>query len=809
MKIRLSTSSRISLGLVLLTISILLAADTVGLIPSRSEMILDGRKKLCESLAVQCAVSAERDDLAAIQAVIGLVVDRDGDILSAAVRTPDGAMLVEVGDHHSAWGVQADDASPTTHVQVPVFRDGVPWWTLEIRFREIGSGWVLGSLTAPFVRLVVFVALTAFVAYMFFLKRTLRHLDPTSVVPKRVRSALDTFAEGVVILDRHEHIVLANSAFAEMVGRSAESLVGRGASELGWSTTESCQQGQGLPWTQTLQDGGTQTAVAVGLSTAEENRRNFMVNAAPILDANGGRRGAIVTFNDVTQLEERNTLLQQMLSQLKASRNEIGCQNRELQFLATRDPLTGCLNRRSLFEKVDADISAARRYGYELSCIMLDVDHFKAVNDRYGHAVGDELLKMVAETLCSTLRPSDVVCRYGGEEFCMLLPHTDIHGAVETAERIRHALAARDIRGIRVTVSSGISSTAFEAKGAQELIDQADQALYRAKNSGRNTVACWDQVSADAARPGATADAAADTERPIGERIPIRAVRAMAFALAHRDVETAEHSRQVADLCVAMAGTCMSPTERFILEVAGQLHDIGKLGVPDALLLKPDRLTGPELDVMHDHLRRGVDIIDAAFSSPELVEIVRNNLARYDGCDQDPSVPAGGDIPLGARILAIADAFSSMVSRRPYRRARTYEEAFEELRRCAGTQFDPELVEQFIDVVMARDETRARGKSEISSAVKLEIGEEAERISLALNNAEMSVLSVTASRLAATAAKQGLRHIAELASKIERAAALDKSLVGIVELATDLTEACRSLGAPDVEASETSATSGR
>ena len=273
----------------------------------------------------------------------------------------------------------------------------------------------------------------------------------------------------------------------------------------------------------------------------------------------------------------------------------------------------------------------------------------------------------------------------------------------------------------------------------------------------------------------------------------------MVFALAHRDVGTAEHCRQVADLCVATAGGLMSTRECSILETAALLHDIGKLTVPDAILLKPAPLTEQELKVTHDHLRRGVAMVSSAFSSPKLTETLRHNHTWYGGNERAADSPTGEDIPLRARILAIADAFSAMVSRKPYRQARTYEDAFQELRRCSGEQFDPELVERFIEAVGARDERRAKKKPDVSDAVRLEIGLEVERLAVAVSSSDLSQLSVTASRLAAMAAKQGVRKVAELATEIEVAAAKDRDLVRIVPLATNLMDACRSLGVPRLD----------
>jgi diguanylate cyclase (GGDEF)-like protein/PAS domain S-box-containing protein len=495
--VRLSPVSRICLGLVLLTISIIFAADFIGLIPNQRQMIVASRKKFCESLALQCVVYAQKGDLTAIQATIQLIVERNEDILSAVIRDAEGKILVEAGDHHKHWKSSAGGRSVLDNIEVPIFKGSARWGTVEICFNEIGPKGILGFWAKPVIKLIFFTALVGFAANMFFMKRVLRHLDPASVVPKRVKFALDMLTEGLVLLDQHGRIVMANSAFADGVNKSVASLLGRDPSEFDWTVLKSQDQAQSLPWIQALQGAEAQIDVPLVLSTEAGGVRNFLVNAAPILDAKGSQRGVMATFSDVTQLEERSARLQEMLCQLEESRGEIRCQNQKLQLLASTDPLTGCLNRRSFFEKCATDFSTAQRYGHDISCVMVDIDHFKSTNDCYGHDVGDRVIQLVANAMTSCSRPSDIICRYGGEEFCILLPHTDIQEAATASERFRRNIESQNLSGVRITASFGVSSTVFGATEVKELISQADKALFQAKNSGRNRVACWGEVSAD------------------------------------------------------------------------------------------------------------------------------------------------------------------------------------------------------------------------------------------------------------------------------------------------------------------------
>jgi diguanylate cyclase (GGDEF)-like protein len=787
---RISTAWRMSFGLTLLTISAVLAADFLGLIPNRFEAILEGRKQLCESLAIQSAVCLERNDLAAVQATMQLEAERNRHILSANLRSMDGMVLAQTGADRDGRRRDPATASVPTDVHVPIFLGTRQWGTMEVRFDEIAPRGLRGLWANSITKLALFVGLLGFVAYLFFLKRTLRYLDPSSVVPQRVKSALDTLVEGVVLLDKDERIVLANAAFARNVGRCEASLLGQKASHLNWKRPATSATSEALPWTAALQEGHVQSAVPLEFADGPDGARKLMVNAAAICDEHCGKRGTIATFDDVTELDKQSVQLREMLHELELSRDEIRRQNQELEQLATRDPLTGCLNRRAFFERLQTEFLLSQRHDHDLACIMLDIDHFKAINDRHGHSAGDEVLKALAETLRSTFRVTDAVCRYGGEEFCVLLPSTDAEKAAVVADYARCRIAERKVQDIQVTASFGVSALAAGITDPQQMLDQADKALYQAKDRGRNRVVRWNEVTPTMDVPEPAPADSADGNGPPADELHTRAVQVLVSALAWRDVRTAEHCKHVADLCVACAQGLLPHRACLVLEVAGQLHDIGKLGAPDAILSKPQALSPEERKIVHEHIRQGVEIVTATCSSRELAEILRHHHAWYGGHPDDPGLPVGQDIPLGARILAIADAFSAMVSPRPFPATLTYDEAFAELRRCAGRQFDPELVERFIEVVLARDETRAAPKPVISDAMLLEIGQAAEKIAVALESPDYSQLSVIAGRLAAVATENGLQQIAELANQIVEAAHADGDLLTIARLTQRLLEAC-------------------
>lgn len=789
---RLSATARIALGLSCLTVSVLLAAQTCGLIPDHRVPVTKGRAALCEAMAINFSLLASRGDLKRIDVGLQAIVKRNRDILSAAVRRADGKYLVEVGEHATQWNQSADGRSTDSNIYVPIAAGDRRWGTVEVRFRPMTEPGLAGILQSPLFRLTAFIAVVGFLTQFFYLRKMLQHMDPSKVVPDRVRDTLDTLAEGLLVMDQNGRIVLANKAFSETVGRSASQLQGCQASELPWLRHENAESDGMYPWTRAIQAGVTQTGVMLDLKAGASEKKTFIVNSAPILGDDGQHRGVLASFDDVTHLEQKKADLSRTLDMLKKSSDEISRQNRELEVLATQDPLTSCLNRRSFFDQFDTHWNTAERYGHALSLAMVDIDHFKSVNDDHGHSVGDTVLKQVANVLKTSARDCDLVCRFGGEEFCILMPNTNLDAAYQAADRFRAAIEGQKFENLSVTASLGVSEMALGASSPQLLLDEADKCLYVAKRNGRNQVVRWDNVpddlEVDESQVSRTVPAV-DPDAAVS--VPYHAVTALISALAYRDLSTAEHSRRVADYCVAAAAGVMSLSESYVLEMAALLHDIGKVGVPDSILLKPGPLTKDEWIVMQAHDRIGVEIIRAAFASPELTTIVESHHAFFGDGTRKSGLPTGLDIPLGARILSIADAYDAMVSDRVYRKGRTTEQAFAELRRCAGSQFDPELVERFIQSVNAQSTKPNTALSTVSKETALSIGLQIERLSSALDDRDLNGLKIMANRLNTVATKQGVSEIAERAAQLEQSVTDDLALMEIVGSANELLDLCR------------------
>ncbi len=499
--VRMTPSVRISLGLILSVISILIVADLIGLVPDDTKAVINGRKTLAESLTVQYSLAAQKYDYDSISASMRILVDRNDDVLAATLKTSNGATVAQAGNFTRQTDTDASEISTPSRIHVPIFQNTKRWGSVEIEFAPIHNFRLLGLNINPLVAMIAFVTIMGFTIFVILVRKILERLDPTSAVPERVKYALDALAEGVLLVDDKNRILLANKSFSTSIGKSERELIGKKASTLDWVLPDGNNSEH--PWDASARLGKPLTGAQVKIAYNDGANRTYMVNCAPILDEKGTGRGVMATFDDVTVLEEKNDELQNMLGLLQKSREEISQQNAELQVLATRDSLTDCLNRRSFFDIYDKEYESAKQQERNFSCIMADIDFFKSVNDSYGHALGDDVIKQVASSLQSTIRSSDNICRYGGEEFCIALPGASLKQAMRTAERARAFIESlrfssnSDSEDIAITASFGVATMDPGTKDLSELIDQSDKALYYSKNTGRNRVAAWSDVEAD------------------------------------------------------------------------------------------------------------------------------------------------------------------------------------------------------------------------------------------------------------------------------------------------------------------------
>jgi diguanylate cyclase (GGDEF)-like protein/putative nucleotidyltransferase with HDIG domain len=354
--------------------------------------------------------------------------------------------------------------------------------------------------------------------------------------------------------------------------------------------------------------------------------------------------------------------------------------------LALTDPLTGLGNHRHFHERLERELRNAHERRLPLTLCLVDVDDFKRINDRFGHPAGDRVLSRLA----AMFRQTGEAFRLGGDEFALLLPGYDENASLTAATSVVERISALQLDQLgSVTVSAGIATSPAHAADRDELIRLADSALYWAKEYGKNRVRAYrpDVIElAELKRLASGPDRAAR----------FRAAASLARAVDARDVYTGSHSQRVADLAARTARRLGLPEEEVELtRLAASLHDLGKLAIPEEILRKPGPLTDPERMVLERHPQIGFRMLESLGVDP-VADWVLHHHERWDGSGYPDGLP-GDEIPLGARIIFVADAYDAMTSERVYRRRVAPEQAILELRRCAGSQFDPGIVNALAD----------------------------------------------------------------------------------------------------------------
>jgi len=386
-------------------------------------------------------------------------------------------------------------------------------------------------------------------------------------------------------------------------------------------------------------------------------------------------------------------------------------------------------------EALNGEWRRATRANRPFSLLLLDLDKFKFVNDYFGHLEGDTVLQRVGRTLDQNVRRSDVVSRYGGDEFVVLMPETNAEQAYVLGDKLRLWLANDPLlREKKITASVGIATYPQHATTPQELIQIADASMYLAKHQGGNNIISADHykiseqkqwqrnvleayLGVTIKRLFATGPEAFDEvyhrlEQVISslgspgewQELPtpvLETVTSLAFAIDAKDHYTQGHSQNVARYCMQLARHLnISEKELEEVRLAAVLHDVGKIGVPERLLNKPGPLDAEEFEQMKQHSVLGAKILEPLRSIQNIQKIVRHHHERWDGTGY-PDGLKGEAIPLASRMIGIADAYDTMVTERTYKRSRNRQEAYEELRRCSGSQFDPRLVDAFLDAMGA------------------------------------------------------------------------------------------------------------
>lgn len=368
---------------------------------------------------------------------------------------------------------------------------------------------------------------------------------------------------------------------------------------------------------------------------------------------------------------------------------------RKLEALANKDGLTGVYNHRFFYDALGEIMETCEKENSQVSMIFMDIDYFKTYNDLYGHQKGDEVLRTIGLILNNSVGEKDVVARYGGEEFAIILPNTSELDAIKLAEKVRREIEKTYFHGEenqpngKLTVSIGISIYPNKAKNAIELVKSADDALYRAKFFDKNRVETYTSI---------LDELKVDIE---DEHIDIiTSIKTLISVINAKDKYTYGHVERVVAYSRLLANKLeLNERDKKNLIYGAYMHDIGKINISKEILNKNMPLTEDEWEIMKQHSLNGLDIIKPVESLKDIIPLILYHHERYDGKGY-PDKLQGESIPYLVRMLTVVDCFDAMTSSRPYNKRRTYEEAIEELKRCSGTQFDTDIVNAFIEVIM-------------------------------------------------------------------------------------------------------------
>ncbi|MDP2813842.1 MAG: HD-GYP domain-containing protein [Erysipelotrichaceae bacterium] len=353
-------------------------------------------------------------------------------------------------------------------------------------------------------------------------------------------------------------------------------------------------------------------------------------------------------------------------SELMIANEKLAIENEKNEYLGYHDYLTGLYNRR-YFEKEIRRVDTI--VNLPISIIMCDVDGLKLINDSFGHGSGDDLLIKTAEAIKKACRVGDIVSRLGGDEFVIILPKTDADETIQIANRIKMFASQEKVEKIELSISYGYETKKTDDQSLIEIFATAENHMYRHKLYERSSI----------------------------RSNTINLIMNTLFEKSNRE---SLHSARVGSICQAIATKLnFSVGDIKKMRIAGLIHDIGKIGVDDKILNKAGKLTGDEWDEMKKHPEKGWRILSTSNEFLELAQFVLNHHEKWDGSGY-PNGLIGDKIPLESRIIAVADAYDAMTSERSYRKSCDKEESIKELLRCSGTQFDPEIVDVFVNQVL-------------------------------------------------------------------------------------------------------------
>ncbi len=517
----------------------------------------------------------------------------------------------------------------------------------------------------------------------------------------KFRVVVNCTADGFWIVDMEGKFIDVNPAICRMLGYSREEMLKMKIPDI-----EAIERTEDVVrHIQRIQDLG-----ADRFETKHRGKDGKIIDVEMTTNFMRTSEGSGRIFSFVRDISERK----QARERLERLNKEILESNKRLEQLAVKDSHTGLYNHRYLEEIIEVEFDRAKRYGNPFSVIMIDIDYFKSINDVYGHHFGDMVLKQIAEQLKKGLRRYDVVIRYGGEEFVILSPLTDRSTALILAQRILETINLHNFgdRKHTVKLKLSIAVAAYPedriVKGIN-LIELADQMLNRAKESGGNRVYSFldrkkGRIKA-LIKNGRESNGVRFLKDKIGKlnkrasQSLIEAIFAFAKTIELKDKHTGRHVEMTVKYATEVAKRLgLSGEEIENIREASILHDLGKIGISERILLKKSKLTKEEFDEIKKHPQIGVDIIRPLHFLHDIIPLILYHHEWWDGKGY-PAGLKGEDIPIGARIIAVADVYQALISSRPYRKAYAHDKALKIIKESSGTHFDPKVVNTFLEVI--------------------------------------------------------------------------------------------------------------
>ncbi len=517
---RLSPIVLISVCLVCVTLGAMLAGDAiVGLTPDHDKPIFSARKALCENLAVQYSLLAASGQIDLIERAMQALVERQADIHSAALLAADGRQLAKAGDHTRYWVQPPGQRSTLDHIQVPIYRASAPWGTLQLSFKALYPSWSEQLLTGVWPRFLAVVSLLGFLGYFTFMKRTLRQLDPSQVIPPRVKAALDSLTDGVVMLDRAGSIVLANETFCRLIQQPLQAILGTSLSQLAWIPDPHgpAKAVFKFPWEHAIDQKTPQQGTRLNFRSERDALRTLSVTSMPILDEGSKLRGALVSFHDVTEIDRANVQLRDAITQLERSKTQVLTQNEQLE--QTNETLQLEIEER---KRVQAEREQLNKQLLESSRLVGMADVASTVLHNIGNVLNS--VNVSVDVVTKTLRQA---------------PVGDVSLIASMLQNHRSDLAAfltEDPQGKQIP--SYLSMLAEAVTQSQTLVEQELGGLSRNIDHIRQVVS----RQMDLARPGGT------IQEPVRfQELMEQALAIYRPALEARGCEIVEQYEQVPD----------------------------------------------------------------------------------------------------------------------------------------------------------------------------------------------------------------------------------------------------------------------